>query len=62
MPEESWAHYQIGIIYQLMGKRKAERKHFELFLEEAEKWVKENPDDANNYISLGVVLTRLGQR
>lgn len=59
---ESSAHYDLGTIYQLLGNTKEARRHFEKFRKDPEKWVKENPKDANNYISLGVVLTRLGEK
>lgn len=59
---ESSAHYDIGTIYQLLGNTKEARRYFEKYRKDPEKWVKENPKDADNYISLGVVLTRLGEK
>ncbi|MBW2037520.1 MAG: protein kinase, partial [Deltaproteobacteria bacterium] len=61
-PTESSAHYNLGIIYQLLGNAKAAYGHLEQFRKDVEKWVLEDPDNGNNYVSLGMVLTRLGQK
>jgi len=59
---ESSAKYQLGIIYQLMGNEEAAQRHFERFRKDVEKRVQEDPDNGANYITLGLVLTRLGQK
>jgi len=59
---ESSAKYQLGLLYQLMGNEKTALRHFESFRKDAEKWVQEDPDNGANYITLGLVLTRLGQK
>ncbi|MFQ6114596.1 MAG: tetratricopeptide repeat protein, partial [bacterium] len=61
-PKESIAHYQLGVLYQLMGNEKEARTHFERFREDAEQWVREDPSNGENYVSLGLVLTRLGEK
>jgi serine/threonine protein kinase/tetratricopeptide (TPR) repeat protein len=61
-PADSWALYQLGVVYDLMGDRKTAREYFERFRQVAQKWVRDNPDNSENYLALGLVLTRLGQR
>ncbi|MBL7135975.1 MAG: protein kinase [Candidatus Marinimicrobia bacterium] len=59
---EASAHYDLGINYQMMGDIQAAKKHFSRFKEYAEKWVQDSPENAASYISLAVVLTRLGEK
>ncbi len=59
--KDPWPDYQLGILYQLTGDPKRARKHFERFRQQIEKSLGTDPDDAYNYIALGLVLTRLGQ-
>ncbi|MFQ5864589.1 MAG: protein kinase [bacterium] len=59
---ESTAYYQLGILYQLLGNEDEARRKFERFRKDAEKRIGEDPDNGENYISLGLVLTRLGER
>jgi serine/threonine protein kinase/tetratricopeptide (TPR) repeat protein len=61
-PKESVAHYQLGLLHQLIGNEKEARRHFERFRKDAEQRVREDPSNGENYISLGLVLTRLGER
>lgn len=61
-PTESSVKYQLGLLYQLMGNEKASQRYFERFRKDVEKWVQEDPENADNYITLGLVLTRLGQK
>ena len=58
--EEISAHYDLGINYSNLGDNKSSKEHFIKFRKAAEKWVKENPKDAESYFSLAAVLTRLG--
>jgi serine/threonine protein kinase/cytochrome c-type biogenesis protein CcmH/NrfG len=61
-PEEPYAAYQVGHLYQLMGDDKSAHPYFEKYHKQAEKWVQENPNHAYSLISLGLALTRLGQK
>ncbi|MGA9291325.1 MAG: tetratricopeptide repeat protein, partial [Ignavibacteriaceae bacterium] len=58
--EEISAHYDLGINYSNLGNNKSSKEHFTQFRKAAEKWVKENPKDAESYFSLAAVLARLG--
>ena len=57
---ETYAHYELGINFQMLGKSDIARSHFQEFMSEAEKWPEEYPDDPNSYINYGKVFTRLG--
>ncbi len=61
-PADSWAHYQLGVVYDLMRNRKAGREHYERFLRDAQKWVRNDSDNSENHLALALVLTRLGQK
>ena len=56
------AHYDLGLNYQKLNNREKARFHLTKFRKVAEKDVSDNPDQAANYISLGVVLSRLGDK
>ena len=58
--EEISAHYDLGVNYSNLGENKSANEHFIQFRKAAEKWVKENPKDAESYFSLAAVLARLG--
>jgi len=60
--QESSAHYDLGINYNLIGKRKTARRHFLEYKKIATKWLDENSDDPKSYIYNGIVLTRLGEK
>ena len=61
-PEETSAHYDLGINYNLMGESENARSHFLEFRKIAEQWVNDNSGDPGSYIAYGVVLTRLGEK
>jgi len=62
-PDEASVHYDLGINYELMGKENLARDQYSIFKSFAELWVKEEyPDHPGSYTSLGVVLTRLGDK
>jgi len=61
-PAEPYAAYHVGNLYQLMGDDKSARPYFEKYHKQAEIWVQENPDHAYSLITLGLALTRLGQK
>jgi tetratricopeptide (TPR) repeat protein len=56
------AHYDLGLNYQKINNREKARFHLTKFRKVAEKDISDNPDQAANYISLGVVLSRLGDK
>ena len=59
---QSWPHYGLGVLYQLLGDNQSSQEHFENFRKIAERWVKESPERWSSYLSLGLVLTRLGEK
>ncbi len=61
-PQESSVHYDLGINYNLKGKRETARSHFLDYRKIAEKWLDENSNDPKSYIYNGIVLTRLGEK
>jgi len=61
-PEEPYASYQLGVLYQLMGDDKSAHRYFEKYHKQAQKWVQEDPNHAYSLITLGLALTRLGQK
>lgn len=61
-PEEKTVHYDLGVNYQLSGNQEQAAKHFLKFKETATYWEKAYPEDPESYITLGVVLTRLGEK
>ncbi len=60
--QESSAHYDLGINYNLMGKSETARSHFLEYRKIAEKWLDENSDDPKSFIYNGIVITRLGEK
>jgi tetratricopeptide (TPR) repeat protein len=61
-PEETSAHYDLGINYNLMGESEKARIHFHEYKTNAEKWIVAYPEDPLTYITNGLVLTHLGER
>ncbi|MFQ6114341.1 MAG: tetratricopeptide repeat protein, partial [bacterium] len=59
---ESWAKYQLGLLYQLLGDEKTARQYFKRFHKDAKKWLRDDPGKVDNYIALGLVLTRTGEK
>lgn len=60
--QESSAHYDLGINYNLKGEWETARRHFLAYRKIAKKWLDENSDDPKSYIYNGIVLTRLGDK
>jgi len=60
--EESSAHYDLAINYNLMGKSETARSHFLAFRKIAEKWLDDYSDDPKSFIYNGIVLTLLGEK
>jgi tetratricopeptide (TPR) repeat protein len=58
--EEFSAHYDLGINYKNIGDEKMSKEHFNHFKKIIEQRIKKNPNDAELYLSLGIVLARLG--
>ena len=61
-PNESSAHYDLGINYNLLGKSETARSHFLEFRKTAEKWLDEYSNDPKSYIYNGIILARLGEK
>jgi tetratricopeptide (TPR) repeat protein len=61
-PEETSAHYGLGINYNLMGESENARSHFLKFRKIAEQWMYDYSNDPRSLIVNGVVLTRLGEK
>lgn len=59
---ESSAHYDLGINYELLGKRETARNHFLEFRKISKKWLDEYSNDPKTYIYNGIILTRLGEK
>jgi tetratricopeptide (TPR) repeat protein len=54
------AYYDIGVNFQAMGNLAEARKYYKLFEQAASRqWLKEYPDLAETYITLGIVSARL---
>ncbi len=60
--QESSAHYDLGINYNLMGENALARTHFLEYKKIAEKWLVEYSDDPKSFIYNGITLTRLGEK
>jgi tetratricopeptide (TPR) repeat protein len=56
------AHYNLGVLHQLLGNTNTALKHFEIFLREAEGWVRDDPTNGHHYIRLALVLARMGEK
>ncbi len=61
-PNEAYAHYNLGINYELMGKENLARDQYFKYKSFAELWVKEDPDMPISYVRLGAILTLLGDK
>jgi len=55
-------HNNLGVLYQLLGDPQSSKRHFEIFRKELEKRVRASPEKGDNYLVLGLVLTRLGEK
>ena len=58
--KDSAAHYDAGVVCQLMGDEPASRKHFESFREDAQKRLKKNSQNALDALDLARAFTQLG--
>jgi len=56
------AHYSMGINYRKMEKEELARTCFRFYLQEAEGWLEEYPDDPATYTSVGEGWTQLGEK
>jgi len=61
-PTFSNATYQMGINYQLMGNPEEARSHYQRFLNIADQWVADHPEDLGSIYFKALVLTRLGEK
>jgi len=57
---DSSAHYDAGVVCQLMGDEPAARRHFESFRDDAQKRLKKNSRNALDTLDLARAFTRLG--
>lgn len=60
-PYEVPLHYQLGILYKLMGDDEQSRQHFLEFKKNSETWVRNDSNNPFSYYWYGLVLTRLGE-
>ncbi|MEN8121839.1 MAG: tetratricopeptide repeat protein [Bacteroidota bacterium] len=61
-PNEVSAHYDLGVNYSSAGNFKLSRNHFLIFKKYAERWEKEYPQNPATFVTLGAVLSRLGEK
>jgi len=61
-PEEIDAHYDLGVIYNILGDQNNARDHLLVYIESCKKRVDTSPDDPHSYLDCGIAYTRLGQR
>ena len=61
-PEESDAHYDLGVVYNMLGDQNNAREHFLAYKNSCENWMDTSPDDPESYLCCGIVYTRLGRR
>jgi len=59
-PADTAVWYDLGVVYDLMGKHKEAREHFEHFRRAKELEWKKDPKNADREFELGAVLLRLG--
>jgi len=60
-PDETPAHYDLGINYNLMGARDLANSHFLEYKKTAETWLEEYPDNPEIFIYYGILLSHLGK-
>jgi tetratricopeptide (TPR) repeat protein len=60
--QESSAHYDLGINYNLLGKSETARDHFLEYQKTTKKWLDDYSNDPKSYIYNGIILTRLGEK
>ncbi len=61
-PSQLWSHYNLGVLYQSLGDAQSSQRHFEIYRKEIERNISESPETGINYLVLGLVLTRLGDK
>ena len=61
-PNEFSTHYDLGINYNLIGKRELARSHFLEYKKIAEPWLVSSPDDPKSYIYNGIIRTQLDDK
>ena len=60
--QEYSAHYDIGINYDLFGKKDMARNHFLEYRKISQKWLEDYPNDPKSYVYHGILLTRMGEK
>ena len=61
-PDELSPHYDLGVNYNLVGKRELASNHFLEYKKIAETWLDTYPDDPKSYIFNGIVRSQLGDK
>ena len=61
-PEKIDAHYDMGLVYNMLGDQKNARDQFMSFKDACEDWMDISPDDPHPYLYCGMANTRLGNR
>jgi len=61
-PENIDAHYDMGLVYHMLGDQKNARDQFMAFKDACEDWMDISPDDPHPYLYGGMAYTRLGNR
>ena len=61
-PENIDAHYDMGLVYNMLGDQKNARDQFMAFKDACENWMDTSPDDPHPYLYCGMAYTRLGNR
>jgi len=61
-PEEIDAHYDLGVLYDMVGDQNNAREHFLAYKDSCENWMDISPDDPHSYLYCGIAYTRLGNR
>ena len=58
-PDETSAHYDLGINYKFMGLQDMANHHFLEYKRTAEKWLEDYPDNPETFIYYGILLSHL---
>ena len=61
-PEQIDAHYDMGLVYNMLGDQKNARVQFMAFKDACEDWMDTRPDDPHPYLYCAMAYTRLGNR
>ena len=61
-PEQIDAHYDMGLVYNMLGDQKNARDQFMAFKNACEDWMDIRPDDPHPYLYCGMAYTRLGNK